>query len=382
MSNFPTRRVAICAPGFPSSRDDSDKPFLLDHAKALVSTGLKVTVICPAVPGLPRRQVVEDILVLRVRYAPRRFETLASTGAMYREARGLRALLAIPMIAGMIIKTIKVSSEEGTVVCHGHWWMPGGFVAVIAARILKISSVVHLHGSDSTIVDNRFMRTLAHWVMSRATHCLAVSDRLAKWGQEVSERKVDVCGMPLRIPISTELSEAPIDGPILGVGRLVHEKGFDVLIEAMSSLDPINRPLLVIVGEGPEREALQKQASVMSVNLKLAGSVSPALMKDWYAKAQFVVVPSRREGFGLVAAEAAAHRRAVVASDVGAIDAIVKHGESGLLVEVENVEQLATALKNLDPSWGIKGPEKVAHMNLSTHGKWLLDLYAEPRGAT
>ena len=93
----------LCAPGFPSSRDDSDKPFLLNHALALVSAGSDVTVVCPAVPGLPSRQTVEGVEVVRVRYAPRRFETLAATGSMYREARGFQSVFVLPMILTLIL---------------------------------------------------------------------------------------------------------------------------------------------------------------------------------------------------------------------------------------------------------------------------------------
>jgi hypothetical protein len=55
-----------------------------------------VTVVCPAVPGLASRQTVEGIEVVRARYAPRRFETLAATGSMYREARGIRSVSCSP----------------------------------------------------------------------------------------------------------------------------------------------------------------------------------------------------------------------------------------------------------------------------------------------
>ena len=100
-------RVVLCTPGFPVSADDPDKPFLLDHATALVDAGLQVSVVCPASPGRPARQTLGEIEIFRVRYAPRRLETLAATGAMYREARGLKALLAVPMIVSMFMATMR-----------------------------------------------------------------------------------------------------------------------------------------------------------------------------------------------------------------------------------------------------------------------------------
>ena len=126
-------QIVLCAPGFPASTDDPDKPFLFDHATALVNAGLHVSVVCPASPGLPRQQTVGDVEVFRVRYAPRRMETLAATGAMYREARGIKTLLVVPMLIAMLVATIR-KLRQGSAIAYGHWWIPGGLVAVMAAR--------------------------------------------------------------------------------------------------------------------------------------------------------------------------------------------------------------------------------------------------------
>ena len=93
----------MCAPGFPASSDDADKPFLLDHAKALVASGVIVSVIAPAVAGLPLRQTIDGVNIRRVRYGPRKMETLAATGSMYKEARGVKAILVIPMLAALCV---------------------------------------------------------------------------------------------------------------------------------------------------------------------------------------------------------------------------------------------------------------------------------------
>ena len=53
-------RVVLCAPGFPTSIDDADKPFLLNHGKALSMAGAQVTVVCPMVNGMPSRQQLGD----------------------------------------------------------------------------------------------------------------------------------------------------------------------------------------------------------------------------------------------------------------------------------------------------------------------------------
>lgn len=375
MSNLSRRRVVLCAPGFPSSRDDSDKPFLLNHALALVAAGFDVTVICPSIRGSVRRQIVEGIEVVRTRYAPKRFETLAAKGSMYREARGVRSLLVVPMIIALILSVVRESRNNNIIAIHGHWWVPGGLVAVLASFLTRTQSVVHLHGSDSVIANSFVMRWLARRVIRSATYCLAVSEPLAIWGKNISSREVTVCPMPVSVVSSARPSVAPVEGPILGVGRLVHEKGFDVLIEALSMLDKDRRPGLVLIGAGPEHESLLLQANSLEVDLQLLGPLSPKAVAEWYGKASLVVVPSRREGFGLVAAEAAASGRAVIGTRVGGIPRIINDGISGLLIEPDSVEELQEALEQVKIEWGLAGPQRIQNLAPTFHSDFLSKLY-------
>ncbi|MBM45473.1 MAG: hypothetical protein CL458_04360 [Acidimicrobiaceae bacterium] len=366
-------RVVLCAPGFPASADDPDKPFLLNHARALSAAGMRVTVVCPMVNGLPPRYQLEGIEVIRVRYAPRKLQTLAATGAMYREARGLKGLLVLPMLISMTVMMVRQLRQKNTV-AYGHWWIPGGLVAVVAAAMTRRPSLVHLHGSDAAITATKMLRKTASTVMRMASVRLAVSAELAAWGERISDQKFSVLAMPIDFERLSRPSSAPRDGLTLGVGRLVPEKGFDLLIEAASLINKKIRPAITIVGTGPEQQRLEVLAQRLGVQLHLPGAIPPGEMVDWYQKARVVVVPSRREGFGMVAAEASACGRAVVAAEVGAMSQIVEHRVSGLLIETENVEALSAALTSVDPDWGSEGPQRVVEFGIDAHGQQVRQL--------
>jgi len=342
--------------------DDAHKPFLLDHARALVDAGHEVTVVCPGAAGLPGREVIDGVDVVRFRYAPRVLETLAYDGAMYRRVVGPHVVV-VPLFVLSFLATVVFAARRRRVdVIHAHWWAPTGIVAVVAATLTGAASVIHLHGSDATIARGPLV-PLARWTLGRAGAVLAVSDELAAWGSAVSGRPVEVVPMPLplgRLPVPTP---PPDHGPVLGVGRLLPEKGFDVLIRAVAQ---VGRPV-VLVGEGPERTALQVLAVEVGADLTLVGQVAPGELGEWYRRASVVAVPSRREGFGLVAAEAAAAGRAVVGTRVGGIPGVVDDGVSGILVPPDDVAALADALTRVDSAMGSRGPAQVEHLGPARH---------------
>jgi hypothetical protein len=147
---------------------------------------------------------------------------------MYKEANGWRAVFVIPMLITLLWVTLKEAKQNRAFAIHGHWWVPGGFVATVAACLMRSASIVHLHGSDVVIAKSKGMRYLARRVMRSANFVAAVSEPLREWGEAVSGREILAMAMPINIDRFPDPVEAPVDGPILAVGRLVKEKGFDM----------------------------------------------------------------------------------------------------------------------------------------------------------
>tara|TARA_B110000211_G_scaffold234517_1_gene304536 strand:- start:3948 stop:5012 length:1065 start_codon:yes stop_codon:yes gene_type:complete len=135
---------------------------------------------------------------------------------------------------------------------------------------------------------------------------------------------------------------------ILGVGRLVDLKGFDMLIEAFSKLKNREDWKLILLGEGELRQTLQQQI----YELKLENIVyMPGNTKDvesYYKKASIFVHSSRLEGFPNALIEAMANGCAPIAFDclTGPSD-IIEHKINGLLVEAENIDSLEAAIQSL-----------------------------------
>lgn len=173
-------------------------------------------------------------------------------------------------------------------------------------------------------------------------------------------------------------SPLPFKKPrIVCLGRLAHEKGFDLVITACASL--IRRyphVSLTIAGDGPERVRLEQQVSDLGLNnvVEFAGKIHTHQVPELFNMATVVVVPSRfRDPLPLVTLEAAQMARPIVASRVGGIPESVLHQKTGLLVEKEDASALTDAVALL-----LDHPEKARQMGQAAR-KRALEVFAFER---
>ncbi|MGE0717936.1 MAG: glycosyltransferase [Alphaproteobacteria bacterium] len=144
-------------------------------------------------------------------------------------------------------------------------------------------------------------------------------------------------------PADRRLLDTPTDAPVvLAAGRLHMNKGFDVLLEALAQVPDA---ILWLAGDGPERELLARRAASLGVvpRVRMLGwrDDMPAL----YAAADMLACPSRHEPLGNVVIEAWAHGLPVVAATSPGPAALIRDGETGLLVPVDDADRLAAALR-------------------------------------
>jgi glycogen(starch) synthase len=137
---------------------------------------------------------------------------------------------------------------------------------------------------------------------------------------------------------------------VLGLGRVVAKKGFDLLLEAFAGLVQGRPGLgLVVAGDGPGRAALADQAARLGIadRVLLTGTLGRAEVAWAMGAAEVFVLPSRVEPFGIVVLEALRAGRPVVVSSRGGGGEIVRHGREGLLADPFDRAQLAGAIARL-----------------------------------
>lgn len=204
---------------------------------------------------------------------------------------------------------------------EGHFVLPSGVVALVAARLRRIPLVVVAHGSDVREIAHRsrIHRWMARRVVRGADAVVANSANTAALVRELGAEAVVV-------PPGVDLSRfsahpRPADRRILYLGGASAAKGFDVARRLADTL----------VGPGLRE-------------------VNPGEIPDLIAAHDVVLVPSAAEGFGLVAAEAIAAGRWVVASATGGLREVVTDGVNGTLVSDGDFAGALTRVPNYDPA--------------------------------
>lgn len=162
-----------------------------------------------------------------------------------------------------------------------------------------------------------------------------------KW---LSDEDIDAARLRLRAEL-----KLPADAQLLGMAcRLVEQKGIPYALEALRRIrSDFPRAHLVIAGDGEQASELRRLASRLGIADRVHWLGWRADAADLMAAFDVFLLPSLREGFGLVLLEAMSRRLPIVASHVGAIPEIVIDGETGIQVEPRNVDELAKAMTRL-----------------------------------
>ena len=341
-------RIIFLTHNFPRWPGDVSGAFLASLGSALVDRGHEVRVIAPADEGNTGRIKFDGISVRRVRYATAERETLAYRGTMtsaVKTVRGLRTFVGL-------LKALRAAAREEMVtgdVLHVHWWVPGGMAAPPESRY-----VLTIHGTDAALLTQSVLaRALARPVIHRAKVVTTVSTALAgiikkRGGRDVLPHKIQ----PMPTATSTLQPAAEPGTGLVVVARLTGQKRVELALEATGVLRDMGRALpLLIVGDGPEREHLERRCRTLALEdfVRFAGSVPPEEIGGLLSGRAVMLFPARDEGFGLVAAEAFMAGVSVVAcSDGGGVLDVVPDRGGGRIVAPEPGALAQAALELID----------------------------------
>lgn len=290
-----------------------------------------------------------------------------------------RSATALQMIA-LLNKLVGQYRSLDPDIVHVQYVAPG-FIPIIAAKIAGVKIVfvsIHYPRFMATRVENLLVRLSARLCTlflcnSRATEQSWFGTSMGfDPHTETESRKhftiyngidiefidrqlenVNVAAMKSALQLGSEV--------VLGVvSRLHPRKGHRFLFDALRKVVVGDtNVVLLVVGSGPDREALMQYAETIGV-ARFIRWCGPVMFDDvlrYYAVFDLLIVPSEYEGFGLTAAEAMAAGLPVIASDVDGLREVIADGSSGLLVPYGDVEKLSSSVKEL-----LSNPKKATEM--------------------
>lgn len=374
---------------YPQHASDTQATYVHDINRHLVRRGHSVTVVTPGDPALSREDTFDGVKIVRFplnlpadltygRVAQSRVSWLGrfarvAVMANYLEAQH-RAIMA-------------EAREDRTDVIHAHWAIPTGPAAVVAARKLRVPSVITMHGGDVYVNPEQgydfptrwYVRPALSWTLRHADALTAITEdcrqHALRAGAPADRIRLVFNGTDLRRFSPGENGSRPDlqFGPnmIFACRQLFPRKGIRFLLEAAAQLKPRFPDLkVVLAGDGFERPQLSRLAADLGIgdDVTFLGWVPNADLPPYYRAAAVSVIPSLEEGFGIPAAEAMGCQVAVIASDAGGLPEVVDHGITGLVVPRGDSGALAQAIGSLleDPerrrAMGVAGRERALRL--------------------
>lgn len=341
-------------------------PHVYYLSKSLAGNGIKVYVVTCDFPGAPQHEVVDGVEVFRI--------------DSYKNPSPDFATWVYLMNVNMQKEAaVLVNSLDGKVdVFHAHDWLVAnagiGLKHVFRKPLLATMHSTEIGRRNGIHFDyERMIHETEAWLTYEAWRVICCSDYMVshvRWAFGLPADKLVMVSNGVDVEAYAKIGNGdlsrfrskfalPEEKIVLFVGRLVHEKGVHVLVNAVPKvLEKVNAKF-IIVGNGYMKEQLSNIVKSMGFVHKVmfTGFVDDETLKKLQKCADVSVVPSLFEPFGIVAIEAMAAKSPIAVSDTGGLSEIVEHDATGVKVYPDNPNSLA---------WGIT---KV--LTDDTYANWL-----------
>jgi glycosyltransferase involved in cell wall biosynthesis len=353
-------RVLVVTSTFPRWEGDTVPSFVFELCQQLNKSGFIIDVVAPHAYGAKKHEVLDNINVYRYQYFFKKLQNLSYSGGILANLKKTRInYFLIPFfLSAQFIYLYKRLNSEHYDLIHAHWLIPQGLICAIVNKLHFRKAVPVLctaHGSDLISLKGLVTRKFIFWTINNIAKVSLVSKSMLPYLEEFNIDKNDIEICPMGVDFNSTFKEKPEikrePKRLIYVGRLIEGKGVKYILEALKIIDASQSNItLDVVGDGPERNELEKLSSNYGLNdcVTFYGSLNRNMLPEFYSRATIALVPSIvQEGFGLVIVEAMACGCAVVVSDTASSREIIKHEENGLLCNPADSVDISNKINSL-----------------------------------
>ncbi len=264
-------------------------------------------------------------------------------------------------LSSKLVDTIKLHGIE---LLHVHYAIPHAYAGYMAKKMLEeegiyVPMVTTLHGTDITLVGKHpFYKPAVTFSINKSDVVTSVSENLKKSTLEIFDIKKEIEVVPNFIDkrkYSTTFTDCQrslmaedYERIITHISNFRQVKRIPDVIHIFHKIQEKVPAKLVMVGEGPEKEAAEELCVSLGIEDKVIFLGNSNEVDRILCFSDLFLLPSQTESFGLAALEAMINRVAVVSSNTGGIPEVNRQGETGYLSDVGNVDEMAeNALKIL-----------------------------------
>lgn len=273
-------------------------------------------------------------------------------------ARNARSLASFAWRApAALVRWVRAARADRPGILHVHCFGPNGVWAGALSRVLRLPLIVTAHGetfgdADDVFATSALLRRSLRAALQRADAVTACSrftarDLEERFGLAPDRAEVIMNGVDLDEPAGTP--PALPRRYVLALGRVVHTKGFDLLLRAFAQARLPDDVSIVIGGDGPERPALHALADELGVagRVVFTGRLDRGAVVAAAAASAALAVPSRVEPFGIVLLEGWRAGVPVIATSHGGPVELITDGADGWLVDPGDTAAFAAVLERV-----------------------------------
>lgn len=361
-------KICLLTHTFPRYKADTVAAFMHPFVLSLKKKGNEVVVLTPFNVNLRPSEFPYRIITYKY-FWPDRLHLLGYSQTLKggTNFKSYTFILAPFLFLFGFLALLKLLKKERFDIISAHWILPNGFIAFLASKITGVAYTISLPGSDVYVANkNPIFAFLARTAAYDSSAIVADSPiylkELSKTGIKINKSHVipypvDISklktGNLAKIKLRKKLGIEKDTSIILTVGRLIHKKGFNYLLEALLQiLKKQRRIILLIVGDGDLRTNWERLARKLEIEniVKFVGNVEREEIPSYYSLADIFVMPSIKDKEGniddrpVALLEAIATGLPVVATNFSGNALSVKNGINGFLVPQKNPNAIANSI--------------------------------------